>query len=174
MGRSRHTIALPARPPLACSATLQAPPLTQLPHLTARTPLPPRLALHRGDYFLNYTYFVSRSGGSPGIAEMLEVLGSIASGFAVPIKEEHRTFLIRCLLPLHSVQCTNGFEFFHEQLGFVLLQYATKDPELTVTMIGSLLKYWPNTSATKQARAAPGRAAPPLTALEAFHACFCC
>ncbi|ERE72613.1 serine/threonine-protein phosphatase 2A regulatory subunit delta isoform-like isoform 1 [Cricetulus griseus] len=37
------------------------------------------------------------------IAKLLEILGSIINGFALPLKEEHKMFLIRVLLPLHKV-----------------------------------------------------------------------
>ncbi|KAK1306544.1 Serine/threonine protein phosphatase 2A 57 kDa regulatory subunit B' iota isoform [Acorus calamus] len=36
-----------------------------------------------------------------GIAELLEVFGSVISGFALPLKEEHKMFLWRALIPLH-------------------------------------------------------------------------
>lgn len=39
-----------------------------------------------------------------GISEILEILGSIVTGFAIPIKEEHKTFLLRVLMPLHKVR----------------------------------------------------------------------
>ena len=35
-----------------------------------------------------------------GIAELLEILGSIINGFALPLKDEHKQFLIKALLPL--------------------------------------------------------------------------
>uniref|UniRef100_A0A7S2RN35 Uncharacterized protein n=1 Tax=Mucochytrium quahogii TaxID=96639 RepID=A0A7S2RN35_9STRA len=110
-----------------------------------------RLVYHRGvmrtamaNAFLEYS-FVSRCHN--GIAEMLEVFGSIASGFAIPIKPEHQTMLLKCLLPLNSVR---GSEFYHEQLSFVLLQYINKEPELIVPIVSSMLKYWPRRNAAKQ------------------------
>ncbi|KAK1678487.1 hypothetical protein QYE76_039335 [Lolium multiflorum] len=39
--------------------------------------------------------------GAAGVCEMLEICGSIINGFVVPLKEEHRGFLMRVLLPLH-------------------------------------------------------------------------
>ena len=38
-----------------------------------------------------------------GIAELLEICGSIIGGFTVPINPEHILFLKRVLLPLHSL-----------------------------------------------------------------------
>ncbi|CAO2035527.1 unnamed protein product [Urochloa humidicola] len=36
------------------------------------------------------------------IYELLEILGSIINGFALPLKEEHKLFLVRALIPLHK------------------------------------------------------------------------
>jgi serine/threonine-protein phosphatase 2A regulatory subunit B' len=38
--------------------------------------------------------------GAAGVCEVLEICGSIINGFMVPLKEEHRGFLMRVLLPL--------------------------------------------------------------------------
>merc|ERR1719181_2433685 len=48
-----------------------------------------------------------------GIGELLEILGSIINGFALPLKEEHRSFLIQALIPLHKVK---SLGMFHQQL----------------------------------------------------------
>ena len=37
-----------------------------------------------------------------GIAELLEILGSIIHGFGVPVKPEHKNFLLKTLIPLHK------------------------------------------------------------------------
>jgi len=39
-----------------------------------------------------------------GLTELLEILSSIVSGFATPLKEEHREFAKRVLIPLHKVR----------------------------------------------------------------------
>ena len=39
-----------------------------------------------------------------GVGELLEILGSIINGFALPLKEEHKDFLIKALIPLHKAQ----------------------------------------------------------------------
>jgi serine/threonine-protein phosphatase 2A regulatory subunit B' len=46
-----------------------------------------------------------------GIGELLEILGSIINGFALPLKAEHKRFLARALIPLHKVRCLIGFWF---------------------------------------------------------------
>ena len=57
--------------------------------------------------FNNIFYtFIYECDRHNGIGELLEILGSIINGFAVPLKEEHKTFLLRVLLPLHKVSPT--------------------------------------------------------------------
>ena len=48
-----------------------------------------------------------------GIAELLEILGSIINGFAIPLKEEHKLFLQRVLIPLHKA---HSLQTFHPQV----------------------------------------------------------
>jgi len=38
-----------------------------------------------------------------GAAELLDILASIISGFAVPLREEHVTFFKNVIIPLHKV-----------------------------------------------------------------------
>merc|ERR1711879_316075 len=45
------------------------------------------------DVFYDVIYGKGKPGPHPGIAELLEILGSIINGFALPIKEEHKQFL---------------------------------------------------------------------------------
>ncbi|KAH0891748.1 hypothetical protein HID58_054177 [Brassica napus] len=42
--------------------------------------------------------------------ELLEILGSIINGFALPLKEEHKFFLVRALVPLHKAKCASFVE----------------------------------------------------------------
>jgi serine/threonine-protein phosphatase 2A regulatory subunit B' len=39
-----------------------------------------------------------------GLTELLEILGSITSGLAVPLKPEHAEFFKRVLIPLHKIK----------------------------------------------------------------------
>ncbi|GMF08086.1 unnamed protein product [Ambrosiozyma monospora] len=48
--------------------------------------------------------FVYDTGRFNGISELLEILGSIINGFALPLKEEHKIFLIKVLIPLHKAK----------------------------------------------------------------------
>ena len=57
--------------------------------------------------------FIYETEKHNGIAELLEILGSIINGFALPLKEEHKTFLIRVLIPLHKVK---SLSCYHPQV----------------------------------------------------------
>ncbi|VDP17490.1 unnamed protein product [Schistosoma margrebowiei] len=82
-----------------------------------------------------------------GIAELLEILGSIINGFALPLKEEHKIFLMRVLLPLHKVKSVS---IYHAQLAYCVIQFLEKDPTLTQQVVLSLLKFWPKTHSPKE------------------------
>ncbi|KAG8384924.1 hypothetical protein BUALT_Bualt04G0168700 [Buddleja alternifolia] len=82
-----------------------------------------------------------------GIAELLEILGSIINGFALPLKEEHKLFLVRVLIPLHRPKC---IPMYHQQLTYCITQFVEKDCKLSDTVIRGLLKYWPITNSSKE------------------------
>ena len=63
-----------------------------------------------------------------GVAELLEILGSIINGFALPLKEEHKIFLLKVLMPLHKVR---SLSVYHPQLAYCVVQFLEKDPSLT-------------------------------------------
>lgn len=39
-----------------------------------------------------------------GLTELLEILSSIISGYASPLKDEHKLFAKKVLIPLHKVR----------------------------------------------------------------------
>lgn len=39
-----------------------------------------------------------------GLTELLEILTAIITGYATPLKPEHRNFAIKVLIPLHKVR----------------------------------------------------------------------
>jgi serine/threonine-protein phosphatase 2A regulatory subunit B' len=82
-----------------------------------------------------------------GVGELLEILGSIINGFALPLKEEHKDFLIKALIPLHKVKALASF---HQQLSYCMAQYVEKDPRLAQDIIQSMLKFWPVSITSKQ------------------------
>merc|ERR1712113_879373 len=82
-----------------------------------------------------------------GVGELLEILGSIINGFALPLKEEHKDFLIKALIPLHKVKALASF---HQQLSYCMAQYVEKDPRLAYDIITSMLRFWPVSITAKQ------------------------
>ncbi|GAB4854173.1 hypothetical protein Ancab_022758 [Ancistrocladus abbreviatus] len=91
--------------------------------------------------------FVFETERHNGIAELLEIFGSVVSGFALPLKEEHKIFLWRALIPLHKPK-TLGIYF--QQLSYCVTQFIEKEPKLASTVIKGLLKYWPITNSQKE------------------------
>jgi len=91
--------------------------------------------------------FIFETGKHSGIAEFLEVLGSIINGFALPLKEEHKLFLTRVLIPLHKLKCLPNY---HQQLSYCVIQFVEKDCKLADTVIRGMLKYWPVTNSAKE------------------------
>ncbi|TYH01265.1 hypothetical protein ES288_A09G044600v1 [Gossypium darwinii] len=91
--------------------------------------------------------FIFETEKHNGIAELLEILGSIINGFALPLKEEHKLFLVRALIPLHKPKC---IPMYHQQLSYCITQFVEKDCKLAETVIRGLLKYWPITNSSKE------------------------
>ncbi|MCL4121107.1 UNVERIFIED_CONTAM: hypothetical protein GTU68_033754 [Idotea baltica] len=91
--------------------------------------------------------FIYETEHHNGVAELLEILGSIINGFALPLKEEHKVFLLKVLLPLHKVK---SLSVYHPQLAYCVVQFLEKDPSLTEPVIISLLKFWPKVHSPKE------------------------
>ncbi|CAD5122883.1 DgyrCDS11283 [Dimorphilus gyrociliatus] len=94
--------------------------------------------------FLRFIYETEKFNG---IGELLEILGSIINGFALPLKVEHKQFLIRVLIPLHK---SKTLSLYHAQLAYCVVQFLEKDATLTEPVVKGLLKYWPKTCSTKE------------------------
>jgi len=94
--------------------------------------------------FFQFIYETERHNG---IAELLEILGSIINGFALPLKEEHKIFLTRVLIPLHKVK---SLTLYHPQLAYCVVQFLEKDASLTEDVVTGLLKYWPKVNSPKE------------------------
>ena len=67
-----------------------------------------------------------------GAAELLDILASIISGFAVPLREEHVVFFKTVIIPLHKVQTCN---LYHEQLLRCSMLFLSKDPSLAILLV---------------------------------------
>lgn len=91
--------------------------------------------------------FIYETEHHNGIAELLEILGSIINGFALPLKEEHKHFLMKVLMPLHKAK---ALSMYHPQLAYCIVQFLEKDPALTEPVILSLMKFWPKVHSPKE------------------------
>jgi len=94
--------------------------------------------------FYRFVYETERHNG---VAELLEILGSIINGFALPLKEEHKKFLLKVLMPLHKVK---SLSVYHPQLAYCVVQFLEEDPSLTEQVIINLLRYWPKVHSPKE------------------------
>jgi len=95
----------------------------------------------------SFWIFIYETERHNGVAELLEILGSIINGFALPLKQEHKSFLKKVLTPMHKVKPLGAF---HQQLSYCVTQFVDKDPQLAVPVISGLLKYWPVTNSSKE------------------------
>lgn len=75
------------------------------------------------------------------------LLDSIINGFALPLKEEHKTFLNRVLMPLHK---PSSLSTYHPQLAYCVIQFLEKDQTLTKPVVDCLLRYWPKVNSAKE------------------------
>ncbi|CAH8455284.1 unnamed protein product [Heterobilharzia americana] len=92
--------------------------------------------------------FVYEEDSHCGIAELLEILGSIINGFQTPLKDEHKQFLRRVLLPLHK---SPTMSHFNAQLTYCTTEFIKKDSSLfTVIIHDGLLRFWPRVNSVKE------------------------
>lgn len=92
--------------------------------------------------------FVIETQSHNGISELLEVFGSVIIGFALPLKEEHKFFLLKVLIPLHKPKSAPAYL---QQLTFCVMQFIDKEPNLvSTTVIPGLLRCWPLTNPQKE------------------------
>jgi serine/threonine-protein phosphatase 2A regulatory subunit B' len=85
--------------------------------------------------FYTFVYETERHNG---IGELLEILGSIINGFALPLKKEHLIFMKKALLPLHKPKCV---ALYHQQLSYCVTQFVEKDPLTGISVLKALVKY---------------------------------
>ncbi|EDQ89224.1 uncharacterized protein MONBRDRAFT_37074 [Monosiga brevicollis MX1] len=94
-----------------------------------------------------FLQFIYETEHHNGIAELLEILGSIINGFALPLKEEHKNFLLKVLVPLHKPKSVGTY---HPQLSYCVVQFLEKDPTLTEAVVQGLLDFWPKLNSPKE------------------------
>lgn len=91
--------------------------------------------------------FVYETESHHGIGELLEILGSVINGFALPLKPEHVQFLEKAIIPLHRPRTLARY---YQQLCYCVAQYIEKDPSTLVIILAGILRGWPWTSSSKQ------------------------
>ncbi|ETV94384.1 hypothetical protein H310_12021 [Aphanomyces invadans] len=91
--------------------------------------------------------FVYETEHFNGVVELLEILGSIINGFALPLKAEHQKFLEKALIPLHKAA---NVAQYHQQLAYCTTQFVEKDPSTAKPIILGLLRFWPVTQSSKE------------------------
>ncbi|XP_047331818.1 serine/threonine protein phosphatase 2A 59 kDa regulatory subunit B' eta isoform-like [Impatiens glandulifera] len=96
------------------------------------------------DVFLRYVYESDRHSG---IGEMLEIWGSIINGFVIPLKEEHKVFLTRVLIPLHKPK---GMQAYYRQLTYCMSKFVMKEPKLAELAVKGILRHWSTTNCPKE------------------------
>uniref|UniRef100_A0AC35UBV9 Serine/threonine protein phosphatase 2A regulatory subunit n=1 Tax=Rhabditophanes sp. KR3021 TaxID=114890 RepID=A0AC35UBV9_9BILA len=106
--------------------------------------LRPVIRRHINNIFYTFIYETEKHNG---ISELLEILGSIVNGFALPLKNEHKCFLYRALLPLHKVK---SLPIYQVPLSYCVVQFVEKDQCLSEQIILNLLKYWPKNNSPKE------------------------
>jgi serine/threonine-protein phosphatase 2A regulatory subunit B' len=82
-----------------------------------------------------------------GASELLDILASIISGFAVPLREEHVIFFKNIIIPLHKVQTSN---LYFDNLIRCSMLFLTKDSSLAILLLEGILKYWPFANFVKE------------------------
>ncbi|KAG5406037.1 hypothetical protein IGI04_012156, partial [Brassica rapa subsp. trilocularis] len=89
-----------------------------------------------------------------GIAELLEILGSIINGFALPLKEEHKFFLVRALVPLHKANWASVYDRSQLEQSILsptaLLLYSSVCRERLILLLEGLVKYCPMMNSSKE------------------------
>lgn len=109
--------------------------------------LVPRRKMIRKQIDQTLTNLIHEGHRHNGVGEMLDILGSIASGYAIPLREEHANFFKNIVIPLHKVQTSPKF---FEQLMRLSMIFITKDRSLAPLLISGLLKYWPFAATEKE------------------------
>ncbi|KAA0193170.1 Serine/threonine-protein phosphatase 2A 56 kDa regulatory subunit delta isoform [Fasciolopsis buskii] len=92
--------------------------------------------------------FIYEEDKHRGIGELLDIMDSIIHGFQVPLKDEHKTFLRRVLLPLHKAR---SYGVFTQQLTNCVTEFIRKDScLLTPVLMEGVLRFWPKTNSNKE------------------------
>lgn len=82
-----------------------------------------------------------------GLSELFEIFSSIVNGFIAPLKQEHKDFFQKVLIPIHKVKSLSNF---HGPLMQNIKHLIEKDHQLAVQLIIGLLRIWPITNPAKE------------------------
>jgi serine/threonine-protein phosphatase 2A regulatory subunit B' len=78
---------------------------------------------------------------------LLEIFGSIINGFTLPLKPEHKQFMMKVLMPLHKPKYMT---IYHPQLSYCITQFVEKDPTLAFDIVQGLVRFWPRSCSKKE------------------------
>lgn len=109
--------------------------------------LVPRRKMIRKTITDNFNTLIHENYKFNGTSELLDILASVISGFAVPLREEHVVFFHNIIIPLHKVQTCHKF---HNELLRCSMLFLSKEPQLAFPLISGLLKYWPFANYAKE------------------------
>ncbi len=96
------------------------------------------------DQLLTFIYEDDTYRGTP---HLLQVMGSIVRGYSTPLKNEHKLFLVKVLLPLHA---SPKFTDFSSNMSFLMVHFAQKDPSLSSVILSAVLRLWPLANTPKE------------------------
>ena len=82
-----------------------------------------------------------------GTSELLDIMASIISGFALPLREEHVIFFKNIIIPLHKVQTST---LYFDNLCRCSMLFLSKDNTLAIPLLEGILKYWPFANYVKE------------------------
>lgn len=105
-----------------------------------------RFIIRKAIHHVFYTYLYETKYFC-GINELLEIISSIINGYFVPLRQEHKDFLVKLLLPLYT---SNHLHVFQANLLNCVLQYIHKDHLLITIIIKKLLSFWPISCTMKE------------------------
>ncbi|VDL16669.1 unnamed protein product [Hymenolepis diminuta] len=101
----------------------------------------------RSQMIITFQSFVYESEQFNGIGELLEIFGSIVSGYQTPLKPEQIESLRKVILPLHKPW---SISTYHPQLAYCIVQFLEKDTSLLKYIVNEgILRFWPKAHSAK-------------------------
>ena len=82
-----------------------------------------------------------------GITELLDVIISFVSGFAIPLRDEHISFFKEIIIPLHYL---DSYKKFNLYLRDCALKFMIKEKKLIILLLEGILSHWPFKDNKKQ------------------------